>query len=149
MKIAEINGWTILGDPHFVTALSQLMNDVEKIRNKKIQSNEVSLAEKKLAAIRKIVETEIAANPTDSKFILGHTLGAEYSVWRRAKFFQQYRLFFRFDSKSKVIILSWFNDENTKRAYESSRDAYLVFQKMLKRGRPPSNWKQLLDSIDL
>lgn len=149
MRIAEVNGWTILGDPHFVSALSQVLNEVEEIRKKKSQSIEISFAEKKLAAIKKIIETEIARNPMDPKFLLGHTLGPKYSVWRRAKFFQQYRLFFRFDSKSKVIILSWFNDEDTKRAFESKNDAYLVFQRMLQKGKPPSNWNELLESMDL
>lgn len=149
MRIAEINGWTILGDPHFVSALTELLNEIEKQRRRVPKSSSPSLAEKKLAAIKKIIETEIARDPKDPKFFLGQTLGPDHATWRRAKFLQQYRLFFRFDSKSKVIILSWFNDEKSKRAYESRRDAYLVFLKMLSKGKPPTNWKMLLDSIDL
>jgi toxin YhaV len=34
--------------------------------------------------------------------------------------------------------------ENTKRAYESGDDAHLVFRKMVKAGRPPDGWDQLL-----
>jgi toxin YhaV len=37
----------------------------------------------------------------------------------------------------KVIVLAWVNDEDTKRAYESSDDAYRVFRKMLETGQPP------------
>lgn len=36
------------------------------------------------------------------------------------------------------------NDEDTKRAYESSDDAYRVFRKMLGSGHPPDDWDQLL-----
>jgi len=36
------------------------------------------------------------------------------------------------------------NDEDTKRAYENSDDAYRVFRKMLESGRPPDDWDQLL-----
>lgn len=38
----------------------------------------------------------------------------------------------------------WVNDEDAKRAYESSDDAYRVFRKMLKSGHPPDDWNQLL-----
>jgi hypothetical protein len=38
-----------------------------------------------------------------------------------------------------VIVFAWVNDEDTKRAYESSDDAYRVFRKMLKSGHPPGN----------
>jgi toxin YhaV len=43
-----------------------------------------------------------------------------------------------------VIVLAWVNDEDTKRAYESSDDAYRVFRKMLESGHPPGDWDQLL-----
>lgn len=62
----------------------------------------------------------------------------------RAKFFQQYRLFFRFHLPSKTIVLAWVNDEDTKRAYDSGDDAYRVFRKMLGTGRPPDDWNALL-----
>jgi toxin YhaV len=54
-------------------------------------------------------------------------------------------LFFRYHAPSKVLVLAWVNDESTKRAYDSSDDAYRVFRKMLERGHPPNDWQQLLD----
>lgn len=74
----------------------------------------------------------------------GSTLGNEYRHWRRAKFFQQYRLFSRFHSQSKVIVLGWVNDRQSKRSYGSKSDAYRVFQAMLTRGHPPDDWEELL-----
>jgi toxin YhaV len=71
-------------------------------------------------------------------------LGDDHKHWFRAKFFQQYRLFFRYHAPSKVIVYAWVNDEDTKRAYESSDDAYRVFRKMLDNGHPPDDWDQLL-----
>lgn len=38
----------------------------------------------------------------------------------------------------------WVNDEGSRRAYESSDDAYRVFRKMLESGHPPDDWSQLL-----
>ena len=33
----------------------------------------------------------------------------------RAKFFQQYRLFFRFHQASRIIVYAWVNDADTRR----------------------------------
>ena len=43
-----------------------------------------------------------------------------------------------------MIVFAWVNDEDTKRAYEGSDDAYRVFRKMLESGHPPGDWSQLL-----
>ena len=74
----------------------------------------------------------------------GATLGSDRKHWFRAKFFQQYRLFFRYHAQAKMIVYAWVNDEDTKRAYQSSEDAYLVFRTMVERGHPPDDWEQLL-----
>jgi toxin YhaV len=55
-------------------------------------------------------------------------------------------LFFRFDSKSRVIIFAWINDEHTLRAAGSKNDPYVVFQRMLGRGHPPDDWAALLSA---
>ena len=73
------------------------------------------------------------------------TVESYYKHWFRARFFQQYRLFFRYHAPSKVIVLAWVNDEDTKRAYGSGDDAYRVFRKMLASGHPPDDWDQLLE----
>jgi hypothetical protein len=51
--------------------------------------------------------------------------------------------FFRFDSKTDIIIFAWVNDENTLRASGSKTDPYAVFQRMLERGHPPDDWAAL------
>ena len=43
-----------------------------------------------------------------------------------------------------MIVYAWVNDEDTKRAFERSDDAYRVFRKMLECGHPPDDWDQLL-----
>jgi toxin YhaV len=97
-----------------------------------------------LAAIVKLAFAEIPQDPTQSKYRQGKTLGDDYKHWFRAKFFQQYRLFFRYHLKSKIIVYAWVNDDNSQRAYGSKTDAYSIFQKMLNTGNPPDNWDDLL-----
>ena len=43
-------------------------------------------------------------NPTRADYRQGNTLGDEHRHWFRAKFFQQYRLFFRYHQQSKIIV---------------------------------------------
>ena len=72
------------------------------------------------------------------------TLGDQRKHWFRAKFFQQYRLFYRFDSDAHVIVLAWVNDEQTLRAYGSRTDAYVTFRGMLENGNQPDDLDALL-----
>jgi toxin YhaV len=70
------------------------------------------------------------ADPAHKRFEQGETLGPARKHWRRGKFYQQYRLFFRFSTAAKVVVLAWVNDERTKRACGSRADAYLTFARM-------------------
>jgi toxin YhaV len=101
-------------------------------------------ATKRLSAITQLAFDTIPQDPTRSEYRQGNTLGGQHKHWFRAKFFQQYRLFFRYHAGSKVIVFAWVNDDQTKRAFESSDDAYRVFRKMLESGHPPDDWDQLL-----
>ena len=71
---------------------------------------------------------------TSPEYRQGATLGYDHKHWLRAKFFQQYRLFFRYRAPSQQILFAWVNDEDSKRAYGSSDNAYRVFRKMLEGG---------------
>lgn len=98
---------------------------------------------KRLAVTYKLIAEVIPSDPAAAQFRQGDTLGADRKHWFRAKFFQQYRLFFRFDSTSRIIILAWVNDEATLRAYGSKTDAYAVFKGMLDDGDPPDDFYTL------
>ncbi|KXV79940.1 toxin, partial [Acetobacter malorum] len=72
------------------------------------------------------------------------TLGKAHKHWFRAKFGNgRFRLFFRYDSATKVIIFAWVNDNNSLRTYGAKTDAYKVFQGMLEGGNPPDGWTEL------
>lgn len=139
-----INGWTIFAHPLFLDQLELLSQQVEAFRQKDAINFVNKNATKRLAAIAKLAFEVIPQNPTRAEYRQGSTLGEDHKHWFRAKFFQQYRLFFRYHAKSKVIIFAWVNDEDTKRACESGGDAYRVFRKMLESGHPPDDWEQLL-----
>lgn len=74
----------------------------------------------------------------------GNAMGSAYRHWRRAKLGRRRRLFFRCDSKAKVILCAWVNDERIRRSSGRKSDPYAVFEKMLGRGNPPDDWSALV-----
>ena len=139
-----INGWTIFAHPLFLDTLEALTAQVAALQQKDPGGYINKNATKRLAAINKLAFEIIPQNPAQPEYRQGATLGDDRKHWFRAKFFQQYRLFFRYHQESKIIVYAWVNDEKTKRAYGSDTDAYQVFQRMLKNGNPPDDWLNLL-----
>ncbi len=144
MTDIRIGGWAIYFDSLFYAQYKELMNLVGKARAMDPANYQSKRITKLFVATRRLIFEDIPSNPSDPRFRQGNTLGEEYKHWFRAKFFQQYRIFFRFSEREKVIIFAWMNDEDTKRAYDSKTDAYRVFRKMLQNGRPPDDWQTLL-----
>jgi toxin YhaV len=144
----EINGWTIYAHPLFLDQLEAMIGSAEQARGKDPRGYKNKRAAKLLAAVLEVAFEDIPSDPTRDIYRQGGTLGEEYKHWFRAKFLQQFRLFFRYRQSegANVIVLAWVNDESTLRAYERANDAYAVFRKMLKRGNPPDTWKELLAS---
>ena len=103
--------------------------------------------------IPEIGESGKTATPTDAlERILSGQLTIWYPPkpafrhWRRAKIGRRFCLFFRFDSKSRIIIFAWVNDETALRKAGSATDPYAMFQKMLEHGNPPNDWRDLLSA---
>ena len=139
-----VNGWTIFAHPLFLDQLEILTRQVEALARQDPDGFTRKNTAKQLAAIAKLAFKVIPQDPSRPEYRQGKTLGAQHKHWFRAKFFQQYRLFFRYHASSKVIVYAWVNDKDSKRNYESSDDAYRVFRKMLASGHPPDDWERLL-----
>lgn len=141
-----VNGWTVYAHPLFLDQLEAMIETVEKARKKDPTRYKRKRATKLLSAVLKVAFENIPGDPTRDVYRLGSTLGEDHKHWFRAKFLQQFRLFFRYQQSAdaKIIVLAWVNDDSTLRAYESANDAYAVFRKMLDRGNPPDTWNELL-----
>lgn len=139
-----IHGWTVFVHPIFLAQIEALILQVESLKQKDPVGYVKKNASKRLAAITRLAFDVIPQDPTRPEYRQGGTLGDVHKHWFRAKFFQQYRLFFRYHAAAKVLVFAWVNDDDSKRAYESSDDAYRVFRKMLEGGHPPDDWDMLL-----
>lgn len=144
-----IHGWTVFAHPLFTAQVEALAKQVQMLKKKDPTGYVKKNATKRLAAIARLAFDVIPQDPTRAEYRQGDTVGNDRKHWFRAKFFQQYRLFFRYHAAARMIVYVWVNDEDTKRAYESSHDAYRVFRKMLESGHPPDDWHQLLNQAEL
>ena len=154
MKVAKpdplvIHGWTVFAHPLFMKQVEALVEQVEVLKVEEPTGYIKKNATKRLAAIARLAFDVIPQDPARAEYRQGGTLGDDRKHWFRAKIFQQSRLFFRYHAAAQMIVYAWVNDEDTKRAYESSDDAYRVFCKMLESGYPPDDWSQLLSQAEL
>jgi toxin YhaV len=141
---AERHGWTLYRASAFIEAFAILEAEVERLWVEKPDAFASHPKAKLHARIRTLILEEIPRDPNAHAYSLGNTLGPTYRHWRRAKFLQRFRLFFRFDSASRMIVYAWMNDENTLRKAGSRSDPYAIFSRRLENGDPPDAWDEFL-----
>lgn len=143
---AERLGWRLVSYPAFRGRLLALAGEVARRRGRGDADWEGAPQAKLLKRVVELAAAEIPKNPAAPEYEQGNTLGADARGWRRAKFLGRFRLFFRFDSKSKIIVYAWVNDEATLRKEGAPTDPYAVFRARLVAGDPPHGWDALIDA---
>lgn len=140
----ELNGWKIYFHNCFLEQIGALTQVVADLKAAKPDEYQRKKETKLLRAIARVIEERIVAEPLHAQFRQGDTLGDGYKHWFRAKFLEQFRLFYRCSDEHKTIVIGWVNGFDTLRAYGSKTDAYKVFKGMLNGGNPPDGWEELL-----
>jgi toxin YhaV len=143
-----VNGWTIYVYPTFAERWIGLREAVAEQRRRDPAGYRTSGVAKFLLILRRLVLEEIPADPAAERFQQGRTLGSAYRHWRRARFLQRFRLFFRYHSQARIIVYVWLNDEQSLRKTGARTDPYHVFRDMLERGRPPTDWDELIAACE-
>src|SRR5690242_2572275 len=100
----EASGWRLYQYPLFEIQLRKMTESVEKLAKAQPQNYKQHPKAKLLATIYHLITETIPQDPNAPQFRQVDTLGPDNRHWFRAKFHQRYRLFFRFSSKSKVIV---------------------------------------------
>ena len=139
-----VNGWTLLFHDAVLGQIEKLVDACERARKSDPKNFRANANVKLFAALGKLMLEIIPADPARPEFRQGNTLGPEYRHWFRAKFLGRFRLFFRYDSKARLIVYAWVNDERTLRQSGGRNDPYEVFSRMLKSGEPPNDWSALV-----
>lgn len=137
------HGWNLLFHDCLIGQLQRLHAAASRARAQDPDGFESNANVKLFAALTELILEVVPGDPGRDEYRQGNTMGAAFRHWRRAKIGRRFRLFFRFDSKTRIIIYAWINDEHTLRASGSKTDPYVVFQKMLRQGHPPDDWNAL------
>ena len=140
------HGWNLLFHDGLIEQLQKLQAAAHRAQAQDPQGFESNANVKLFNALAQLILETVPSDPSREAYRQGNTMGPTYRHWRRAKIGQRFRLFFRFDSKTRIIIFAWVNDENTLRSCGSRSDPYAVFQKMLQRGQPPDDWAALMSA---
>jgi toxin YhaV len=143
--VLERHSWRLYAHPLFLDQLERLLGIVDRAKRSDPQGWRGKADARLLAALRGLVLDRIPRDPLAPEFRQGNTLGPAHRHWFRARFGgNRFRLFFRADSRAKVIVYAWVNDRDTLRKAGAETDPYAVFARMLARGNPPADWPALL-----
>lgn len=140
------HGWNLLFHDCLIEQLQKLHTAVLRAQAQDPQGFESNANVKLFKALSQLMLETVPGDPNREEYRQGNTMGPTFRHWRRAKIGRRFRVFFRFDSKTRIIIFAWVNDENTLRSSGSKSDPYAVFQKMLQRGHPPGDWAALVST---
>lgn len=138
------HGWTLLFHVCVNEQLQKLYAAAQRAQENDPKGFESNANVKLFRALSQLMLDVVPGDPARDEYRQGNTLGPAHRHWRRAKIGRRFRLFFRYDSKAKVIVYAWVNDEQTLRSSGSKSDPYAVFEKMLVRGNPPDDWNALV-----
>lgn len=140
----QSHGWSLLFHDCLVEQLQKLKASSDRAEAADPTGFEANANVKLFRALSRLISETVPSDPAREEYRQGNTMGTNYRHWRRAKIGRRFRLFFRYDSKAKVIVFAWVNDEHTLRSAGSKSDPYAAFHKMLDRGNPPDDWAALL-----
>lgn len=142
--MTECHGWILLFHDCVIEQLQKLHIATERAQRSDPNGYESNANVKLFRSLTQLILEVVPSDPGRGEYRQGNTLGPEHRHWRRAKIGRRFRLFFRYDSKSKTIVYAWVNDEQTLRSSGSKSDPYAVFEKMLNKGNPPDDWDSLV-----
>jgi toxin YhaV len=123
------HGWTLLFHACVVEQLQKLHAAAQRAEQNEPEGFESNANVKLFRGLSQLMLETVPTDPARDEYRQGNTLGPAHRHWRRAKIGRRFRLFFRYDSKAKVIVYAWVNDETTLRSSGSKSDPYAVFRK--------------------
>ncbi|MDT8405075.1 type II toxin-antitoxin system YhaV family toxin [Sulfuriflexus sp.] len=138
------HGWILLFHECIVAQLQKLHAAAERAERNDPEGFEGNANVKLFRSLSQLILETVPSDPGSDEYRQGNTLGSAHRHWRPAKIGRRFRLFFRYDSRSKTIVFAWVNDEQTLRSTGSKSDPYAVFAKMLEKGNLPDGWEQLV-----
>ena len=125
------HGWNLLFHECLSEQLQKLHAADQRARQQGPQGFESNANVRLFAALSKLIFDAVPSDPNREEYRQGNTMGAAFRHWRRAKIGRRFRLFFRFDSKTRIIIFAWVNVENTLRSSGTLEQKKAVIERIL------------------
>ena len=119
------HGWSLLFHDNLIEQMMKLRAAVLRAQENDPEGFGSNANVKFFRALVQLMQDVVPSDPARDEYRQGNTMGSAYRHWRRAKLGRRYRLFFRYDSKAKVIVYAWVNDEQTLRSSGSKSDPYV------------------------
>ena len=119
------HGWTLLFHDCLIDQLRKLESAAARAQRQDPGAAANNANVKLFRALSHLMLDVVPTDPNREEHRQGNTLGADHRHWRRAKIGRRFRLFFRFDSRARVIVYAWVNDETTLRSAGSSSSRQL------------------------
>jgi len=129
--VIQRHGWNLLFHECLSEQLQKLHAADQRARQQDPQGFESNANVLLFAALSKLIFDAVPSDPNREEYRQGNTMGAAFRHWRRAKIGRRFRLFFRFDSKTRIIIFAWVNDENKLRSSGSLEQKKAVIERIL------------------
>jgi toxin YhaV len=143
--VLQRHGWRLAGHPLLLDQLDKLTAAAARARQSDPAAWQDNANVRLLTTLRDLMLDRVPRDPLAAEFRQGNTLGPAHRHWFRAKFgANRFRLFFRADSASRIVVYAWVNDRDTLRKAGAESDPYAVFARMLAHGNPPDDWPTLL-----
>lgn len=101
------HGWSLLFHNCLIEQLQKLKAASDRAEASDPQGFEANANVKLYRALSQLIFEIVPGDPAREEYRQGNTMGADYRHWRRAKIGRRFRLFFRYDSKVKVIVFAW------------------------------------------
>jgi len=116
------HGWILLFHDGVVEQLQKLHAAASRAQRNDPQGFASNANVKLFRALAQLIYELIPRDPGRDVYRQGNTLGPAHRHWRRARIGSRFRLFFRYDSRSKTIVYAWVNDQQSLRSSGSKSD---------------------------
>lgn len=104
------HGWNLLFHECLIAQLQKLEAAASRAKAQDSAGVESNANVKLFDALATLILDVVPSDPNRDEYRQGNTMGPAFRHWRRAKIGRRFRLFFRFDSKTRIIIFAWVID---------------------------------------
>jgi toxin YhaV len=104
--VIERHGWNLLFHDCLIEQLQKLDAAASRAKAQDPEGFESNANVKLFDALATLILEAVPSDPSRDEYRQGNTIGPAFRHWRRAKIGRRFRLFFRFDSKARIIIFA-------------------------------------------